>query len=74
MPMNEKELIAMLQNYIKSMIDVNTLEIFRQKLAFILQETKARALSIPSIPLGEQELRDEIWEYVMLIDHDEALK
>jgi hypothetical protein len=48
--------------------------IFRQKLAFILQETKARALSSRSIPLGEQELRDEIWEYVMSIDHDEALK
>ncbi|PUZ50589.1 hypothetical protein GQ55_6G069400 [Panicum hallii var. hallii] len=57
-PMNEEELvelIAMLQNYIKSMTDANTLEIFRQKLAFILQETKARALSIRSIPLGEQE-------------------
>ncbi|PUZ76439.1 hypothetical protein GQ55_1G291200 [Panicum hallii var. hallii] len=72
--MNEEELIAMLQNYIKSMTDANTLEIFRQKLAFILQETKARALSIRSIPLGEQELTDEIWEYVMSIDHDEALK
>ena len=47
---------------------------FRHKLAAVLQEMKAHALSIGSMPVGEQELRNQICSYVMSIDHDEALE
>lgn len=48
--------------------------IFGQKLTAILQEMKAHALAIRSMPVGERELRDEICNYVMSIDHDENLE
>ncbi|KAJ1268582.1 hypothetical protein BS78_07G146400 [Paspalum vaginatum] len=38
-----------------------------------MHETKTHALSIHSMPVGEQELRDEICNYIMSIGHDQAL-
>ncbi|WVZ77295.1 hypothetical protein U9M48_025178 [Paspalum notatum var. saurae] len=61
----EEELLPAIYSYIKS---------FRQKLCAVMRETKTHALSIRSMPMGEQELRDEICNYIMSIHHDEALK
>ncbi|CAO2168477.1 unnamed protein product [Urochloa humidicola] len=72
--MGEEELIAMLRSYIKSLSDANALETFRDKLAAILLDMKAKAFSICSMPAGQQELKDEIFNYVMSIDHHEALE
>ncbi|KAJ1269517.1 hypothetical protein BS78_07G218200 [Paspalum vaginatum] len=69
----EEEFISAIYDYIKSINNVNTLEFFRQKLCAIKQETNTHALSIRSMPVGKQELRDEICNYIMTIDHDQAL-
>jgi len=40
----------------------------------MLQKAKAHALTIHDLPMGEQELRDRVCNYIMTIDHDMALK
>lgn len=68
------ELMAALHNYIKSIRDSNILEAFRQEIFTVMQETNKQALSIRSMAAGEQELRDGICNYVLSIDHDQALE
>jgi hypothetical protein len=46
---------------------------FSDKLAAILLDMKARAFFIRTMPVSQQELRDEIFNFVMSINHDEAL-
>ncbi|CAL5025572.1 unnamed protein product [Urochloa decumbens] len=72
--MGEEELIPMLRNYIKSLTDANALETFTDKLAAILLNMKAQAFFIRSMPTSQHELKDEIFNYVMSIDHHEALE
>jgi hypothetical protein len=46
----------------------------RKKLADLLQKTKAHDLTIRGLPMGEQELRNHVCNYIMTIDHDMALE
>jgi hypothetical protein len=47
---------------------------FAKKLDGPLQKTKAHALTIHDLPMGEQELRDHVCNYIMSVEHDMALE
>jgi len=47
---------------------------FAKKLADMLQNANAHALTFHDPPMGEQELRDRVCNYIMTIDQDMALE